>query len=1067
MRLHRLAVSAFGPFAGPVEIDLEELSDAGLFLIHGPTGSGKTSLLDAICYALYGTVPGTRDKGSLHSHHAAPGVVPGVELDLTVGGRRLRVERHPAFERPKKSGTGTTLQRSSAHLHEHVDGDWVSVSGRESEIGQVLSDILGMDAEQFWRVALLPQGDFAAFLHQGDDDRRRLLQRLFPVGEYTDLQGWLAERKDEASRRLRSSEEHLHHLGDELVRLASGVPDEVAQGAGEEGDEEPPEGMGADADLGMGADADLVAAAADLEARLQALVTDAGVRLDEAEVALMAAGQAREEGRRVASLRQRGEAAAARLAELDSRAEGRALDRQRLEAAMRAAGPAERLAALDEAAARARLARAELDRLAPELGQLGLSPTDPGRVRAARELAEEHDDETAATDALAGALTRLRGQLERADGTLEVAEQELAGSVERQRHVAERIEPLREVAARLPELSDRRVTAQQDARAADEALAAAHRLEQLAHLADEADELRRAAVDHAQAAVDRTQALRQERLEGMAGELAEGLTDGEPCLVCGSAEHPAPATRGARVGAEDVAAAEHEESVAVAARLEAESRHAARAAAVDGALADLAARASLLEVAVDADGLPTVAALTDCLDDRRSLLDQAEQDRADAAAARDALDALRAEERAAAAAATAAGESAARAAAHADALREQVRDAEDAVRAAIERHASCPCGGSGSGEGPGGGTEAEDRPPHDAGTDPSGTGSPLTERWELLSEHHRRAVDLLGSAVARCDVDDTAQADLARARSAATASVEEAGFGGAEEVRAAALPKPEREALDALLRDEDAALAHARSVLAEPDVDEAMDAPAPDLAALVETEAEARRVQRERASRHTTLHGDHARAGDLRERIAEAVTTLGTDREEARTVIDLAALVAGNGPDNAKRMSLASYVLAARLERVVELANERLAAMGGSRYELAHTDQRPDRRARGGLGLKVIDLWTGQPRPAATLSGGETFVVSLALALALADAVREQSGGVDLGTLFIDEGFGSLDDQALEEVMDVLDTLREGGRAVGVVSHVTEMRTRIPAQIEVRKSRTGSTVAVTAAAALA
>jgi exonuclease SbcC len=177
-------------------------------------------------------------------------------------------------------------------------------------------------------------------------------------------------------------------------------------------------------------------------------------------------------------------------------------------------------------------------------------------------------------------------------------------------------------------------------------------------------------------------------------------------------------------------------------------------------------------------------------------------------------------------------------------------------------------------------------------------------------------------------------------------------------------------------------------------------------------------------------------------------------------VRDLADTFAGTGGNNALRMRLSSFVLAARLERVADLANERLALMGEGRYRLQHSDGLAARGARSGLGLRVLDLWTGQTRDTATLSGGEAFMASLALALGLADAVREESGGFDLQTLFVDEGFGTLDDESLEQVMAVLDALREGGRAVGVVSHVAELRSRIPCQITVDKTESGSTVHV-------
>jgi exonuclease SbcC len=157
-------------------------------------------------------------------------------------------------------------------------------------------------------------------------------------------------------------------------------------------------------------------------------------------------------------------------------------------------------------------------------------------------------------------------------------------------------------------------------------------------------------------------------------------------------------------------------------------------------------------------------------------------------------------------------------------------------------------------------------------------------------------------------------------------------------------------------------------------------------------------------------------------------------------------------------MSLAAYVLTARLEQVVDAANERLDPMTGGRYTLEHTAARTARDRRGGLGLLVRDGWTGTTRDPRTLSGGETFQASLALALGLADVVGHESGGAEMHTLFVDEGFGALDTDCLDEVMDVLDGLRAGGRVVGLVSHVPLLRERVPVQVRVQKGRTGSVV---------
>ena len=321
-----------------------------------------------------------------------------------------------------------------------------------------------------------------------------------------------------------------------------------------------------------------------------------------------------------------------------------------------------------------------------------------------------------------------------------------------------------------------------------------------------------------------------------------------------------------------------------------------------------------------------------------------------------------------------------------------------------------------------------------------------------------RSLTDLAAAVA--DLDG-AEARLASVTTDLDAALEVAGFDDADTARAALLGPTELARLRAAVTAHVEDTAAARAVAEDPDV----------VAALAAEPARPRRPagRRPRGARGAAGHGGRPgrrRAGAALARAPAARwstrpaprVALGAERD-AR-VRELADTASGIGPDNTLRMRLTAYVLAARLETVATLANERLAVMGGGRYLLEHSDERAARGARSGLGLRVLDQWTGRVRDTATLSGGESFMASLALALGLADAVREEAGGLDLGTLFIDEGFGSLDDDSLEQVLTVLDGLREGGRAVGVVSHVADLRTRITHQAVVHKGASGSTVEV-------
>jgi DNA repair protein SbcC/Rad50 len=227
MRLHRLDISAFGPFAGHVTVDFDALSDAGLFLLSGATGSGKTSVLDAVCFALYGAVPGDRGSAKrLRSDQAAPGVAPEVVLEASLSGRRMRIVRSPAWERPKRRGSGWTTQQASVTLAERVDGDWRTLSTRLDESGHLVGGLVGLNLDQFCQVAMLPQGRFQAFLRARSEDRHKLLQQLFRTGRFEDVERWL---RDHRLALRRTSETHEAGLADLLSRLSeAAAPDPEA-----------------------------------------------------------------------------------------------------------------------------------------------------------------------------------------------------------------------------------------------------------------------------------------------------------------------------------------------------------------------------------------------------------------------------------------------------------------------------------------------------------------------------------------------------------------------------------------------------------------------------------------------------------------------------------------------------------------------------------------------------------------------------------------------------------------------------------------------------------------------
>lgn len=1056
MRLHRLTLTAFGPFGGTHDVDFDELSSAGLFLLHGATGAGKTSVLDAVCFALYGGVPGARQQpgNTLRSHHAAPGTFTEVVLELTVGERRLEITRRPEQTRPKLRGSGETREKAQSTLREYVpgSGEWKALSRSHQEIGEEITRLLGMSRDQFCQVVLLPQGDFARFLRAGADDRRKLLSSLFDTGRFCAVEERLNAMRRAAEDEVRAGDEGLLGIaqrmrqaagaGAELdaLRLPGGpdgppggasgsrtVPDQRGRRAGRTADAGSGEGAGdgqqlAAGDPGLADDVLEWAALARTHARELRDIAALGART--AETAHAEAATRLEDVRELARRQRQYAEAQRRAAELAAGAEQRDAARARLEKARAAEAVTPALALRDEAAtARRDAAAAEhtsRTRLTAHAARAGdgdaptaeaLRDAPPEQLaeweRAAREelgaLAAARRGEEKAQE-IGRQLAALEREVRADEEALRDADEWLAGWESSRDTYTRRIDDAHDAATRAEQLAAQLEPARQRAEAA-------RRRDRCEAGRQQAEEALLGARERAAQAREHWLDLKDRRLRGFAAELAAALQDGEPCAVCGGTDHPDPARPGEGhidQAAEDAALAAHQQ--AESAREQTEQRAAAVREELAGARAE-SGDESAQELADAAAGLE---------EEHRTAHTAA----ADAHAAREALDRAGQEHARRLAQQQEAGKRIAGRTSQRDALQREQDGLTEEVRRA------------------------------------RGPAASVAERAAGLEE---RAALLAGTADAARAAHSAAQR-LQEAGARLAEAAANAGFASPQDAADAVLAEHEQQALRASLDQWKAEQAAVTAVLEDVMLAAAAGRPPAGTDAAEQAVEDATRRLRDASAADEAARRRCTELDSLTARAVEDVRRLAPLRERHERTARLAHLAAGTSADNERKMRLETYVLAARLEQVAAAAGARLSHMSAGRYTLVHSDERASGRGRSGLGLHVIDAWTGVERDTATLSGGETFSASLALALGLADVVTDEAGGTRLETLFIDEGFGSLDEQTLDEVLDVLDSLRERDRCVGIVSHVADLRRRIGAQLEVTKSRKGSAVRISSAA---
>lgn len=1091
MILHNLEFEAFMAYPKRQEINFDTLNNAGVFLLNGPTGAGKTTILDAICYALYGETSSDRESAKLHSTYAAhSGTKPRVLLDVTLHGKRLRIDRTPAYNKPITRGARKGQMReesAKATLAELAPGAdpadekaWTPISSSVAEVNRTIAERTHLTKEQFLKVVLLPQGQFAQFLKSKPKERKELLKKMFPVEHYEQLFAALTEEAKTAQQEVAQDENtqrgYLERARVEMLALQAllDAVDTDVEGTDTEGSAveefveagEDPENLTAESvtaetlDAWVAGGVERARETSAREKQEQQRLTDeadrntrllaerAQLQADWREYEQLCERRTRLTERADEHKAQREELAQARAAAplhaqyAQVHAESQALAARQQEQAACASALEENgnalLAALrdenisPETTFPEETTFAALPSLEPAEQEIQLEAL-LDTLRALQKKDAQLADEEAAAAALLKQANSLEQDKSRAEKRLsdltaqaEQLAEELAGysTADEERTLAAHL------VTEAQQKHDAAQQMQQKLDAASAAVAAAQKQSKRTATAEQkAQEKWQASAQQALAATEEFKNLQVLRLAQASSLLARELKDGEPCAVCGSVEHPAPAqiAEGEQLveRADLDAAKEREDKAHKQARTHELAKDRATKAHQEASEALAAARTQY----------ETLVAQGECdVEQTAAQLQQAQTRLAQAQSrvtARDGVlvkvERVRAEQQKA---------------------QEALRTIEGAAVEAQTRHrdAAARCEAT-----------AADLAPARAAVG-FAQRVEAVEGYRVAHQRLARAVLLLGQARER----------HALAAAQAERLLAESSFESAELVQAA-VRTPER--VDALEQAVAAyELEHAR--LLEGFGREAIVAVAARAAAgeqapddlqgvreqVEQLRAAAHRLTLREGERESMLRSLHVLRGEYA--AFRAKTAQRYDR--AQMLANLAAAARGDTLGGYEhQVDLVSYVLGAEFERILHSASLHLDRMSEGRYGMVFSDHRAKgSRSGGGLNLEITDTWTGEPREASSLSGGESFLASLSLALGLAEVVQANNGGIELDTLFIDEGFGTLDAETLDMVMGTIESLRDSGRTIGLISHVEEMKNRIPAQIVVEKGQNGSSVRV-------
>lgn len=1038
MKPLQLTMSAFGPYAGECTIDFTRFGSGGLFLITGDTGAGKTTVFDGISYALFGESSGENRGGdSLRSDFADVRADCFVRLVFTHRGKEYTVTRRPEYLRPKLRGEGVTRQPASAEL---ILPEGAPVT-KTQEVTRCVEEILRINYRQFKQLCMLAQGEFLRLLLAGSDERADIFRKIFDTGLYRDLQRDLAEQEKQLSGQLAAVRQHA---ADNSRRIQAPAGSPLAQCAQQ---------VYADADGIFAVEELCDLLEQDISGQMQALraMDEALSRTDvlrqETAVQLYHVREWEEKRRQLKMRREERK-------QLQSQAAAIEKSRARLSAADRA----------EEASPKWMLLEATRNRIVQQ------NEVQEALIQAVRQQAEaceqaeriwrEWEERLPQQKAYQEELQRLelllpkyrqlaayREALRQAADGLEAAQAESDTLRKEAADAARMLSALEEEEQTLTDAPDALQHAQDEQRACEAAVEAAQALLLLEDQRREKQRLAgKAREDFMRAekvwASAQTRYNEQETayFRSRAGVLAQALREGSPCPVCGSLEHPQPAQAPACTPSGDELEALREET----ARLNA-AYHGAAAQAESTHMAEKEASGAL-ETRCEALQLPP---------DRESLEEHLRRMRLEWERVREHVSACRTRcERAR----MLSGEVAEKRSRLRE-LEERRLKVEERRTQWLSRQAVSQASVRGILEGlPSALPDEEEarKRAEELKRLIDSFAEQLEKARSLTEQRHAEEARIQGRLRAVADeLAGLEEQQAAQAREFAEAAVS-LGFGSGEEAVCARLPVQQRKALREEIEEYDDRLRRLEDEMnrLKTETEAVPPDPAPLEQQRRDLEQQAAALREESAACRSGLEGNRRVLGELRDKLRESQAL-----EKVYLGVRELAEAANGRLRGRKKIQFEAYVQASFFDQILRQANKRLSVMTHGRFSLIRNDFQDNLNDRG-LGLGVMDQYTGKPRPVKTLSGGESFKAALSLALGLSDVVQSRSGGVSIDTMFVDEGFGSLDAESLDAAVQALQTLAGSNRLVGIISHVDELKERIDRKIVVTKTPRGSRAAV-------